>query len=322
MRMVDSGFGRDDIMTALDLGRSTYYKWLSLYRRAGMVAMLEAGVSTGAPTTLSESDERKLRSWIIGRDPRQFQFDFALWTRKIVRDVIRQSFGADMTLQGVGKLLRRLGLSPQRPLYRAWQRNEEAVRRWKADEFPAIRDKARRIGADLYFCDEASVRTDHHSGTTWGQVGATPVVVGTGKRESVTMISAITPRGEICFDVFDGTFDSARFIAFLDKLASDTSNPIYLIVDGHSVHKSAAVTEHIASLNGKITLFFLPGYSPDLNPDEWVWKNVKHDQIGKRSVLGKGQIAEFARTALQRLRAMPELIRGFFRDPALSYIDG
>ena len=140
----------------------------------------------------------------VGRDN-----DFALWTRKIVRDVIRQSFGADMTLQGVGKLLRRLGLSPQRPLYRAWQRNEEAVRRWKADEFPAIRDKARRIGADLYFCDEASVRTDHHSGTTWGPVGATPVVVGTGKRESVTMISAITPRGEICFDVFDGTFDSA-----------------------------------------------------------------------------------------------------------------
>ena len=251
-----------------------------------------------------------------------FQFDFALWTRKIVRDLIRQKFDADMTLQGVGKLLRRLNLSPQRPLYRAWQRNEDAVRRWKAEEFPALRDKARRVGADLYFCDEASVRTDHHSGTTWGPVGATPVVVSTGKRESVTMISAITPRGEISFDVFNGTFNSTRFIAFLDKLASGTSNPIYLVVDGHPVHRSIAVKNHIASLNGKITLVFLPGYSPDPNPDEWVWKNVKHDQIGKRSVLGKGQITEFARAALQHLHAMPELIRGFSRDPALSYING
>jgi transposase len=322
MRMVDSGFGRDEIMAALDLGRSTYYKWLALYQRAGMVAMLESGVSTGAPTTLSEADERKLRSWIIGRDPRQFQFDFALWTRKIVRDLIRQKFDADMTLQGVGKLLRRLNLSPQRPLYRAWQRNEDAVRRWKAEEFPALRDKARHVGADLYFCDEASVRTDHHSGTTWGPVGATPVVVSTGKRESVTMISAITPRGEISFDVFNGTFNSTRFIAFLDKLASGTSNPIYLVVDGHPVHRSIAVKNHIASLNGKITLVFLPGYSPDPNPDEWVWKNVKHDQIGKRSVLGKGQITEFARAALQHLHAIPELVRGFSRDPALSYING
>lgn len=239
-----------------------------------------------------------------------------------MRDLIRQKFDADMTLQGVGKLLRRLNLSPQRPLYRAWQRNEDAVRRWKAEEFPALRDKARRVGADLYFCDEASVRTDHHSGTTWGPVGATPVVVSTGKRESVTMISAITPRGEISFDVFNGTFNSTRFIAFLDKLASGTSNPIYLVVDGHPVHRSIAVKNHIASLNGKITLVFIPGYSPDPNPDEWVWKNVKHDQIGKRSVLGKGQITEFARAALQRLHAMPELIRGFFRDPALSYING
>jgi transposase len=321
--MVDAGFGRDEIMTVLDLGRSTYYKWLALFRRADNVGdILGVGVSTGAPTKLTEAQEQRLRSWIVGRDPRQFQFEFALWTRKIVRDLIAQRFGVTMTPQGVGKLLRRIGLSPQRPLYRAWQRNEEAVRRWKSEEFPAIREQARKTGADLYFCDEAAVRTDHHSGTTWAPIGHTPVVPSTGARQSANMISAITPAGAISFDVFTGSFNAAKFIEFLDKLAADTPNPVYLIVDGHPVHRSTAVADHIASLNGKITLFRLPAYSPDLNPDEWVWKNVKNDQIGKKSILGKGQIMEFTHKALQRLRDTPGIIRQFFHDPALSYIRG
>jgi transposase len=258
-RMVDAGFGRDEIMAALAVGRSTYYKWLALYRRADNVGdILDVGVSTGAPTKLTEAQEQRLRSWLVGRDPRQFQFDFALWTRK--------------------------------------------------------------IGADLYFCDEATVRTDHHSGTTWAPIGHTPVVTSTGARESTNMISAITPAGAISFDVFTGSFNAAKFIEFLDKLATDTPNPIYLIIDGHPVHRSTAVADHIASLNGKITLFRLPSYSPDLNPDEWVWNNVKNDQIGKKSILGKGQIMEFARAALQRLRDTPDIIRQFFHDPALTYI--
>ena len=105
----------------------------------------------------------------VGRDPRQFQFDFALWTRRIVRDLIRQQFDVEMTPQGVGKLLHRLGLSPQRPLYRAYQQNPEAVQRWKQEEFPEIREQARKEGAEVYFGDESGVRTDHHAGTTWAQ---------------------------------------------------------------------------------------------------------------------------------------------------------
>jgi hypothetical protein len=139
---------------------------------------------------------------LVGRDPRQFQFDFALWTRRIVRDLIRRQFGVEMTPQGVGLLLRRLGLSPQRPLYRAYQQNPEAVRRWKQEQFPAIREQARREGAEVYFGDESGVRTDHHAGTTWAPVGQTPVVEVTGECKSVNMISAVSPGGALHFDVF------------------------------------------------------------------------------------------------------------------------
>jgi len=150
---------------------------------------------------LTDQQTNQLLRWIIGRDPRQFQFDFALWTRKIVGDLIRRKFDVELTPQGIGKLLHRIGLSPQRPTYRAYQQDLDAVRRWREEEFPAIRVQAREEGAEVYFGDEAGIRTDHHAGTTWAPVGQTPVVEVTGERSSVNMISAVSPSGALMFDV-------------------------------------------------------------------------------------------------------------------------
>lgn len=176
--------------------------------------------------------------WLVGRDPRQFQFDFALWTRTIVRELIRQKFGVEMTPQGIGKLLRRLGLSPQRPLYRAYQQDLDAVRRWTDHEFPAIREQARSEGAQLFFGDEAGIRADCHSGTTWAPVGQTPVVKVTGARGGVNMISAVSPAGVLKFDGFVGRFDATVFVEFLKKLMHDAPGRVYLILDNMSVHKA------------------------------------------------------------------------------------
>ena len=194
----------------------------------------------------------------MGRDPRQFQFDFALWTRKIVRDLIHAQFGVEMTPQGVGKLLHRLGLSPQRPLYRAYQQDPQAVRRWKEEEFPAIREQARREGAEVYFGDESGVRTDHHAGTTWAPVGQTPIVGVTGERTSVNMISAVSPGGALKFDVFFGSCNSSVVVEFLAKLMHDAPGPVYLILDNLSVHKTKIVRDYVESLDGRLKLFFLP----------------------------------------------------------------
>ena len=204
----------------------------------------------------------QLRGWLVGRDPRQFQFDFALWTRKIVRDLVRQEFGVEMTPQGIGKLLHRLGLSPQRPLYRAYQQDPEAVRRWREEEFPAIRAQAHREGAEVYFGDESGVRTDHHAGTTWAPVGQTPVVEVTGERTSVNMISAVSPGGALKFDVFFGSCNSTVFVEFLKKLVHDAPGPVFLVLDNVSFHKTQIVKDYVASLEGRLKLFFLPGYSP------------------------------------------------------------
>jgi transposase len=168
-RMLDDGVPAQSIMVALKLGRSTYFQWKRKYQEHGLNG-LEVRPLPGAASKLTDQQTSQLRGWLVGRDPRQFQFDFALWTRRIVRDLIRQQFDVEMTPQGVGKLLHRLGLSPQRPLYRAYQQNPDAVQRWKQEEFPEIREQARKEGAEVYFGDESGVRTDHHAGTTWAPV--------------------------------------------------------------------------------------------------------------------------------------------------------
>jgi transposase len=260
-----------------------------------------------------------LYTLIVGADPRQYQFEFALWTRELVRQLIYTQFKVRLSTVSVGRLLRTLGLSPQRPVFRATQQDPERVRRWREQEYPAIRDEAAQLGATIYFADEAGIRSDYHSGTTWAPVGQTPVVTSTGARYAVNMISAITPKGKLRFSTFTGTMDAAVFIAFCRRLIHDDTGSVFLILDGHPVHRSKAVKEFVDTTDGRLRLFFLPPYSPELNPDEWVWKNVKHDRIGKAGIRSADDLRQKAENALRRLQRLPGLVCAFFRDPHIRY---
>jgi transposase len=318
--MFDDGLPMAAIVSALRLSRATYFEWKRLYL-AGGVDGLKVRPIPGAKSKLTDEQTARLRGWLIGRDPRQFQFEFALWTRVLVAELIRVKFDVVMTPQGIGKLLRRLGLSPQRPLYRATQQDPEAVARWRAEEFPAIREQAGREGAEIYFADEAGIRTDHHAGTTWAPIGQTPVVEATAERGGVNMISAVSQLGVLHFEVFTGRFDAGVFVEFLTKLTHDIDRPVFLILDNHSAHKAKLVRDYVASLEGRLKLFYLPAYSPELNPDEWVWKNIKHDQVGRSAVTRKSEFFDLVTHALERLQQLPDVVRGFFRDPSLAYIN-
>ncbi len=220
----------------------------------------------------------------------------------------------------MGRLLRTMGLSPQRPLYRAYQQNPEAVQRWKDEQFPAIRAAAKAEGATIYFADEAGIRSDYHAGTTWAPVGRTPVVKATGARFSLNMLSAVSAQGALRFMIHEGTVNATVFIDFCKRLLRDTDGPVYLVVDGHPAHRARATAEFVASTDGQLKLFLLPAYSPELNPDEWVWKNVKHDRVGKTAVTSKDDLKATVISALRRLQKLPGLVRGFFADPCLRYI--
>jgi transposase len=320
VRQVERGARPEYLASVLGFARSTVFGWIARYREGGM-DVLKARTIPGRPQKLSGPQLRQIYTLIVGNDPRQLSFEFALWTREMVRELIRREFNIKLSVVSVGRLLRKLGLSPQRPLWRAYQQNLVAVERWKSEVYPAIRTEAATVGATIYFGDEAGVRTDFHAGTTWAPVGQTPVVRTTGTRDSINLISALSAQGALRFSTYAGMFESATFINFCKRLMHDTSGSVFLIVDGHPVHRSKAVKDFVASTHGRLRLFQFPAYSPEINPDEWVWKNVKADRIGRAGIdQAKGNLRSKAVAAMRRLQKLPCLIRGFFADPNLRYI--
>jgi transposase len=316
--MYTEGMSARQIAKALGCGRSTVFGWLAEAREGRLAP--DRKKPPGRPPKLSDQQLGRLYAMLF-KDPRQFEFDFGLWTRQIVAELIERKFGVTMSVTAVGAMLRnRLGMSPQRPLHRAAEQNPEVVARWKTEEFPALVARARAERAQIWFQDESGVRSDYHSGTTWAPVGRTPVVISTGKRFSVNMVSSVNAKGGLHFRLLDGGLNAASFIDYLKALLHDVRGKIFLVLDQHPAHKAKDVATFVQSTGGRLTLCFLPGYSPDLNPDEWVWKAVKHDGVGKARALDKSQLLAAVIRAVDRLTKQPEIVRGIFSDPKLAYI--
>jgi transposase len=261
VRQIEQGAHPEDIAAALGMTRAAVYAWLAKYREGGLDA-LRAKPVPGRPPKLSGAQIARLYGLVVGTDPRQLRFVFALWTRAMVRELVRREFGVRLSEPSVGRLLRKLRLSPQRPLYRAWQQHPEAVARWKAEIYPTIRAQAAEVGATIWFADEADeagVRSDYHAGTTWAPVGHSPVVAATGERVSVNLISAVAAKGALRFAAYHGNLNAGVLIDFCRRLLHDTSGPVFLVLDGHPVHRSNAVKQFAASTNGRLRLCFLPG---------------------------------------------------------------
>jgi transposase len=306
------------VVKVLGVQKSTLFGWLARYRRGGWSA-LDARKRGGRPPKLTA----KMLEWIYDtvtmKDPRQMKFPFALWTCAMVAELIWRQFGIRLSKVSVWRLLNQLGLSPQKPLWRAFQQDHERVEKWVKEEFPKIRMLARKQKADIFFGDEAGVRSDFHSGKTWAVRGKTPIVATTGARFGCNMISAISPRGTMRFMLTEGKLTADVFIAFLKRLIHNWPRSIFLIVDGHPVHKSVAVSKFITSTEGRLQLFYLPPYSPELNPDEQVWNHVKNHGVGKQPLTGPDQLKRLTLSHLRKVQKLPALIRSFFTMPETAY---
>lgn len=314
---VRDGASPEELAKALDINPRTIYRWLAKYHYGGDDA-LKTRPKPGRPPKLDGAQLCRLSSIIREKNPLQLNFPFALWTLEIVREVIRREFDVHLSAVSVGRILRTLGFTPQRPLRRAIEQDPVLVQRWRAEQFPQIQRDAKENHALIFFADEAGIRSDYHRGTTWAPQGHTPVVRRTGARFAVNMLSAVSADGAFRFLVHEGTATAQTFCEFLGHLLVGAQRPIYLIVDGHRIHRAKKVQQFVATCDGKLKLFFLPPYSPQLNPDEWVWNNVKQ-RIAKQLVITKNELYDLAETALSALMAAPDIIRGFFRDPDIQY---
>jgi transposase len=315
---VQSGESPVRVAAALGVNLRSVFRWLALYRRGGW-DQLDADKRGGRPPKLDGRALRWIYKTLVNKTPEQLNFPFALWTALMVQTLIAERYKVRLSRSSVCRLLHQLGLSAQRPLWRAYQQNPAAVKQWLERHYPAIRRRAQREGAQIFFADEAGVRSDFHSGTTWGRRGQTPVVSSTGARFGANLISAISAQGQLRFMLTKGRVTALVFIEFLKRLLINAAGPIFVIVDGHPTHRAKSVARFVAAQPAKLALFFLPPYSPELNPDELVWNDLKSHGTGRKLITSPAQLRQTIVSHLRQLQKLPALVRSFFHAPTTRY---
>ena len=295
-------------------------KWVALDKQGGLRALKPK--PRGRPKgggRLNARQAQRIRRLVVGKTPDQLKLPFYLWTRAAVVQLIEREYDISVSLTTVGRYLKAWGLSVQKPLTRAYERNDEAISRWLEEEYPAIAREAKREKAVIYWGDEMGLRSDHVTGTSYAPVGQTPVIRATGRRFGCNMISAITNKGALLFRVFSGRFEAAIFIDFMRRLLKQVPGKVYLIVDGHSVHKSRKTKAFVARNAKRLRLIFLPGYCPELNPDELLNQDVKTNALGKSRPRDRNQMMASVRSHLHRRQKQPEIVRNLFREKHVQY---
>lgn len=311
-RVLSDGESPSDVSRSLGLGAKTIFSWLRIAREKGMEA-LAPKARTGRHRKLSEPEESEVRRWIVGGDPRQYGFDFGLWTRQIVSDLIGDRFGIQLSVSAVGELLHRLGLTPQKPLRRAYERDEQAVQAWVKDVYPKVKKYAKKTGAEIFWLDEASIRSDDPLQRTWGEKGKTPVVHTSGQRQSINAISALSNQGGFWYHVYTGKFTADKCIECFKDFQRNRRKPVILIVDGHPVHKSKKVMEYVESQEGRLEIVFLPPYAPDLNPDELVWNHMRQIGTSKKPLKKNESLLNRTHCDLESIKRNRALVKSFFQ---------
>jgi transposase len=309
------------VIGSYGFSRTTIYKWLAAAGAPGEgVKALLSKPATGRPRTLSPGQEQQVFRWINGCDPRQYGLDFGLWTRSVVAALIENKFGMRLGVTAVGELLAKLGLTPQKPLQRAYQRDPEAIERWQRETFPAIARQAKASGGEVYFWDESGYRADAVHGKTWGMKGQTPVVARPGQRQSISAASAVNSKGAFWYCTYQGGLNAELFVDLLRRMMCHRTKPVHLVVDGLPAHKTKLVKDYLASTKGMLTLHFLPGYAPELNPDELVWSHVKRTGVARRPLRKGEKLQEKIEAQLAALKKAPRLLRSFFKAPSVAYV--
>lgn len=316
-RVLD-GESPKDVTHSYGLGDKTIFKWVKIAKERGLDA-LAPKPRPGRGRALTEFEAEEVKRWILSGDPRQYGFDFGLWTRQIVADLIEDRFSITLGLTAVGDLLHRQGLTPQKPMRRAYERDDEQITEWKEKTYPEIKKNAKKQGAEIFWLDEASIRSDDPLLRTWGLKGKTPTVKTSGQRQGISAISALSNTGGFWYQVYTERFNADVFIDCLKDLLKNRRKPIFIITDGHPVHKSKKVREFVASLKGRLSIFILPPYAPDLNPDELVWNYIRQTGTA-RMPLKKGEsLLERTFIDMELVAQDKALVKSFFRNDSVSF---
>ena len=316
--VVKNGVSPESVITTLGMSRSCIYDWLNRYDDAGLEG-LRAKDKTGSEPLITMEMDKWLRIVVLNSTPVDHGYDTVLWTRDILAEVLCNKYGIDVAGRTVSEHLKEVGLSYQKPVYRAKEQDPDEVEYFLSEKFPRIKKLAGKMDADIAFEDESGVGMSTHSGRTWGDVGHTPKVLATNKRGGYNILSTVTAQGVMNYSISDGSVDSFRYVKFLKQLIKGRKKPLIIIADRASFHKSKEVRNFVRANRTKIRIYFLPKYSPELNPDEHVWRNIKDEKIGKQPIKDKPDLKKRLRSALVSLQRTKDMVISFFHFPETKY---
>ena len=321
VRMRNDGKSYKDIQQATGACKAAVYWALKRFAEGGAAGVTEKhrGIKVGDNRRLTKEQEKSIQRKIIDKHPDQLKLDFALWTREAVRQLVLLETGIDLPIRTMGDYLKRWGFTPQKPTKFAYERKAEKVKEWLDIRFPEIKERAKAENAEIYWGDETGLRASDVRGRGYAPRGQTPVVEATAKYENLSMVSAITNKGRVHWTIVDGTVDGVRFLDFLRRLVKDSSRKVFLILDNLRVHHCKPVKEWVTENQDRIELFFLPAYSPDLNPDEHLNADVKYGVGSRTPVRTKLRLHSAIDDHMLMLHMTPERIVKYFDDPAISY---
>lgn len=320
VQAVRRGMGQGEAARTFGASLRAVSKWRRLDRDGGLRALtLKRRGRRPGQGRLSGKRAERIRSLIVGKLPDQLKLPFYLWTRAAVARLIEREYGLRVSLTTVGRYLKAWGLSPQQPVRRAYERNEAAIARWLKQDYPMMARQAKREHAVIYWGDEMGLRSDHVTGTSYAPVGQTPMVRATGQRFGCNMISAITNKGALAFMVFQGKFTAPVFVDFMTRLLKQLDGKLYLIVDGHPVHKSGEARRFVDHHQPRLRLIRMPGYCPELNPDELLNQDVKTNGLGTSRPTNRTELMATVRRHLHRRQKQPQVIRNLFREDHVRY---
>lgn len=318
--MID-GMKIADVVNLFGVSRSAVNKWISVHKKGGQKALLKKkrGRRSLDMTLLQPYQCAIIVNLIKDRCPDQLKMPFMLWTREAVGMLIERRFGIKMAVRSVGNYLKRWGFTPQKPLRRAYERQDKAVKVWLEETYPMIAARAKLENAEIHWRDEAGFRSDHQTGTSYSPKGQTPVVKSTGKRFRVNMISTVTNKGTLRFMLFEESFTAEVFLNFLERLTKGSETKIFLILDNLRVHHAKILKGWLDKNKDKIELFYLPSYSPELNPDELLNQDVKSNAVGRKRAKNLTELRNNITSYLFGTQRSPDIVKSYFQKTEVCY---
>jgi transposase len=319
MAALRAGHSKSEVARLFGVTRQAVHQWVGRQREAGKSGLRARRRGRPVGGRLKPKQERTICRLITDHCPDQLKLPFYLWTREAVAHLIAQRCGVRLSVWTVGRFLARWRFTAQKPTRRAFEQDPKEVGSWLRRKYPAIRALARREKALIFWADEMGLRGDHAAGRSFSPQGQTPVIAGTGQRFRCNLISAITNRGQLQFMVFKQRFTTAVFLKFLRRLLRQNRRRIFLILDSHPVHVAQATCRWFKSHRDALRVYFLPGYSPELNPDEYLNQDVKTNAVGRTRPLDRKEMIDNIRAYLRSTQANRSLVKRYFHAEPVRY---